>query len=167
MLAPAHGQNEQYAMSFDLSAKRHVQEAPKVAVMMPEPSKKAPVPVKKAVVAKKETTSRLEYWKTVTAKVTAYTPGKESCGKYANGKTSIGRNAWRMIGVATAPKAIPYGTVIDIPGVGKRIVDDTGGAMRQNARRGIYHIDLRMQYVYQCKKWGVRWMKVKLYRKKA
>ena len=50
------------------------------------------------------------YWKTVRAKVTAYEPGRRSCGKYANGKTSIGQNAWIMDGVAADPRAIPYGT---------------------------------------------------------
>ena len=173
VLSPAHGQSSEKYISFDISKSKKVTPEPIFAckkVTEPESivAKKAPEPSKKSVVAKKETTPKLVYWKTVKAKITAYTPGKESCGRYADGRTSIGRNAWRMTGVATAPKAIPYGTVIDIPGIGKKIVDDTGSAMRRSARRGVYHIDLRMIYPYQCKKWGIRWMNVKLYRiKKA
>jgi len=172
MLTPAHGENESRYVSYAISTpepKKVTEEPVLIAKKVIEQPviKKAPEPPKKPIIAKKESKSNLVYWKTVKAKITAYTPGKESCGKYANGKTSIGKNAWRMVGVATAPKAIPYGTVIDIPGVGKRIVDDTGSAMRRNARRGIYHIDLRMPYVYQCKRWGIRWMNVKLYRKRS
>jgi len=106
------------------------------------------------------------YWKTVRAKVTAYDPSRLSCGKYADGKTSIGKNAWSMDGVAAYPKAIPYGTYVVIPGVGARIVDDTGSAMRTSWRRyRRFHIDLRVTYPYQARRWGVKYMDVKLYRK--
>lgn len=106
------------------------------------------------------------YWKTVRAKVTAYEPGRRSCGKFANGKTSIGHNAWNMDGVATDPKAIPYGVYCDVPGIGIREVDDTGSAMRKSWRRyGRYHIDVRMPYYYQAKRWGVKYLDVKLYKK--
>jgi len=106
------------------------------------------------------------YWKTVRAKVTAYEPGKRSCGKYADGKTSIGQNAWVMDGVATDPKAIPYGSYVVIPGVGAKQVDDTGKAMRDSwQRHGRYHIDLRMPYHSQATRWGVKYLDVKVYTK--
>ena len=63
------------------------------------------------------------------AKITAYTPGKESCGKHANGRTSINKNAWKMDGIAVDPKAIPYGTKVWIDGIGFKEADDTGGAI--------------------------------------
>lgn len=106
------------------------------------------------------------YWKTVRAKVTAYEPSARCCGQYANGRTSIGQNAWVMDGVAADPRAIPYGTYCVVPGVGGRTVDDTGGAMRQSWRsNGRYHIDVRVPYYGQAKRWGVKYLDVKLYKK--
>jgi len=106
------------------------------------------------------------YWKTVRAKVTAYEPTWRSCGPHANGKTSIGDNAWVMDGVATDPKAIPYRTYVVIPGVGGREVDDTGSAMRHLWRsHGSYQIDVRMTYYGEAKHFGVKYLDVKLYKK--
>jgi 3D (Asp-Asp-Asp) domain-containing protein len=102
--------------------------------------------------------------KTIQAKVTAYEPGRISCGRFADGKTSTGKNAWKMNGVATYPAAIPYGSIVYIEGAGFKIVDDTGAAMRNSWRRGIYHIDLRMSYVYQARKWGVQKKEVIIYK---
>lgn len=105
------------------------------------------------------------YWKTIRARVTAYDPSWRSCGKFADGKTSIGRNAWRTDGVATDPKAIPYGSIVHIPGIGFRTVDDTGSQMKKSWSRGLYHIDVRMLYHHQARRWGNQYMDVKLYRK--
>ncbi len=74
--------------------------------------------------------------------VTAYCPCKKCCGRKARGLTSIGKDA-NQPGVAADPKLLPYGTLLKIPGVGRRVVDDTGGKMRQDAKKGIYHIDIR------------------------
>lgn len=157
--------------------------AAEIADMSSAPVKeleKAPVSVKKARIAKKapagiadihepikEKTAgpRYVYWKTVKAKVTAYSPDALSCGIYANGKTSIGKNAWKRTGVAADPTLVPYGTMINIPGVGLRTVDDTGSGMRNSWRKqGVHHFDLRMTYPYECRKWGVQWLDVDLYR---
>jgi 3D (Asp-Asp-Asp) domain-containing protein len=107
------------------------------------------------------------FWKKVRAKVTAYEPSYISCGKFADGKTSIMHNAWRMKGCAVWPEAIPYGTLIWIPGIGFKEADDTGSAMRRSWRKGIYHVDLRMNHPYQARKWGVKWLDVYLFRKKS
>ena len=89
--------------------------------------------------------------------MTGYTPGEESCGKYADGFTSIGENAWATGGIAADPRLLPYGTMVLIPGVGYRIVDDTGSAMRKAWReKGETHIDLRFQTVPEAKTWGVQ-----------
>jgi len=93
-------------------------------------------------------------------KVTAYCPCKKCCGKYADGKTSTNRNAWTTLGVAADPKLLPYGTKLKIPGVGIREVDDTGGAMRRSAEKGIYHIDVRFHDHEEAKKFGVKWLDV-------
>ncbi len=106
------------------------------------------------------------YWKTVRAKVTSYEPGKTSCGKYADGRTSIGESAWVLDGVAADPRAIPYGTYCVVPGVGGKKVDDTGSAMRGAwAKNRSYHIDVRVSTVREARRWGVKYLDIKLYRK--
>ncbi|KKQ96181.1 MAG: hypothetical protein A3F95_03205 [Candidatus Nealsonbacteria bacterium RIFCSPLOWO2_12_FULL_39_31] len=95
-------------------------------------------------------------------KVTAYCPCYECCGPCAIGKTSIGRDAWKTFGVAADPKLLQYKTKLDIPGIGVREVDDTGGAMRQDAKKGICHIDLRMHSHQEARKFGVKWLDVKV-----
>jgi len=112
-------------------------------------------------------TENFKYDKTIWAKVTAYTPGEESCGKFADGYTSTGTNAWVINGVAAAPKIIPYGSWVHIPGVGYREVDDTGGAMKKSWNEDkIFHVDLRFNSVKQAREWGVRWLPVHIYTKK-
>jgi len=107
------------------------------------------------------------FWKTVPALVTAYEPGRRSCWPYADGRTSIGKNAWRMTGVAAYPGAIPYGAGVDVPGIGWRVVDDTGAAMKRSWSRGVYHIDVRMRTVWEANKWGRKRLNVRLYKRKA
>ncbi len=137
-----------------------------------------PGPVAQAAVASAATTTAAaakaspapdgyKYWKTIHAKVTAYDPGPRSCGKWAaHGKTSTGESAWVMDGVAADPKAIPYGTYCDLPGIGFKMVDDTGGAMRHSWRsHGVYHLDLRVARYSDAVKWGVKYMDVDLYKK--
>lgn len=92
--------------------------------------------------------------------VTAYCPCEKCCGQYADGKTSRGRNAWKTFGVAADPKMLPYNTKLVIPGVGIRIVDDTGGAMRQSAKKGIYHIDVRFHSHKEALEFGREWLDV-------
>ena len=114
-----------------------------------------------------EQAEQFTYNKTIYAKVTAYTPGEESCGKFADGFTSTGTNAWVINGVAAAPKVIPYGSWVHIPEVGYREVDDTGGAMKTSWKKDkVFHVDLRFQSVKQAREWGVRWLPVHIYKKK-
>lgn len=95
-------------------------------------------------------------------KVTAYCPCEKCCGKYADGKTSIGRNAKETLGVAADPNVLPYGTKLRIPEVGTREVDDTGGAMRQSTKQGICHIDVRFHNHEEAKNFGVQWLNVEI-----
>ena len=99
-------------------------------------------------------------------KLTAYCPCKKCCGDYADGKTSINRDAWKTLGAAADPKLLPYGTRLNIPGVGIRIVDDTGGAMRQSAKEGIWHVDIRFHDHKDAEEFGTRWEYVKILKAK-
>jgi hypothetical protein len=61
-----------------------------------------------------------------------------------DGITSIGKNAIRTYGIAADPKLIPYGTEIHVEGYGIHKVDDTGGNMRKEGRKGRIQLDLRI-----------------------
>jgi 3D (Asp-Asp-Asp) domain-containing protein len=126
----------------------------------------APVAALVALPVLSNTSSDTRYRRIATRKtlVTAYCPCKICCGKSANGVTSTGRNAFRFTGVAADPTAIPYGNFVRIPGVGFRKVDDTGGAMRQSWRKGVYHLDLRFKTHEEARQWGRKWMKVDVYK---
>ena len=63
-------------------------------------------------------------------KITAYCPCKKCCGK-SDGITASGEKAIEGITVAM-DKSIPFGTKIYIDGVGERIVQDRGGAIKGN-----------------------------------
>jgi len=103
--------------------------------------------------------------RTIRCLVTAYCPCRKCCGKFADGRTSQGRNAWRTYGAAAYPRAIPYGWVASINGVGYRLVDDTGGAMKKSwLRHRIFHIDVRFHSHKKALEWGRKWMNVHLYR---
>lgn len=93
----------------------------------------------------------------VLAKVTAYCPCAKCCGKFSDGVTSRGRDAFKTRGVAVDPKRIAYGSKVTIPGAGTFIADDTGGAMR-NADG--YHIDLRFHTHQAALNWGVKHLEV-------
>jgi 3D (Asp-Asp-Asp) domain-containing protein len=109
------------------------------------------------VTQKKGTSVHYRYLRSVVAKVTGYTPGPESCAPFADGITSTGRNAKKTDGLAAAPDGLPYGTLVHIPDVGFRVVDDTGSAMRKAWDNGQQtHLDLRFQELNRAKSWGVQ-----------
>ncbi|MFN7181558.1 MAG: 3D domain-containing protein [Planctomycetota bacterium] len=98
------------------------------------------------------------------AKITGYEPSETSCGKYADGKTAIMRNAHELTGVAADPLALPYGTIVYIPTVGYKIVDDTGSALKKSWRvKGQLHIDLRFLTTEEALRWGVKYKEVEIY----
>ncbi|MDO8752225.1 MAG: hypothetical protein Q7J22_01545 [Candidatus Wolfebacteria bacterium] len=74
-------------------------------------------------------------------KVTAYC----SCALCSRGSgvTALGDKARTLDGVAADFTLLPPRTVLFIPGIGEREVDDTGRDMREAARAGQYHIDVR------------------------
>lgn len=91
---------------------------------------------------------------------TAYCPCFICCEKVVQDhKTSIMRDIRTYpYGIATDHKLIPARINLMIPGYGYAMVDDTGGAMRQDAKRGIIHLDLRYEDHAVARKWGRRWM---------
>ena len=101
--------------------------------------------------------------KWVRVKTTGYCPCIICCGFSSDGKTAINRDvATFPYGIAVEPKLVPYRLVIDVPGYGTAMVDDTGGAMRQSAKQGIVHFDLRFITHSEARRWGVRHLYVAL-----
>lgn len=94
--------------------------------------------------------------------VTAYCPCKICCGEFADNLTATGRDATIPNGVAVDFNLIPRWSKLKIPGVGVRIADDTGGAMRQSAKKGIYHIDVRFKTHQEALNWGRQWLPVEI-----
>lgn len=101
-------------------------------------------------------TDECSCWQKKQAKVTAYVPKSPKYGKYNDGKTALGDNAFKLDGVAVAPDAIPYRSKIFIPSVGVKESDDTGAAMRKAWKEGNLHIDLRVKNLEKAREWGVK-----------
>jgi 3D (Asp-Asp-Asp) domain-containing protein len=108
-------------------------------------------------------------WMTVVALVTAYTPGVESCGDSADGRTSTNRSTdVHPYGIAADGAVLPPGSLIKVPeymdvSFPDRAweVDDTGGDMRKNFRdHYIVHLDLRYRTVVSANKVGRQWMEI-------
>lgn len=100
----------------------------------------------------------------VQALVTAYCPCEKCCGKFSEfGLTSRGRDARTTRGVAVDPKLIKYGSNVEIPGYGRFVADDTGGAMRQSGKKGIVHIDLRFHNHNEARQFGRKNLEVTIY----
>jgi len=95
---------------------------------------------------------------------TAYCPCFICCEKVVQDhKTAINRDIRTYpYGIASDHKMVPARLNLMIPGYGYAMVDDTGGAMRQSAKRGIVHLDLRYEDHQVARKWGRRWMWIAL-----
>ena len=79
--------------------------------------------------------------------VTAYCPCSLCCGKFSDGVTATGTDAYTK-GVAVDPKVIPLGSTIHIPGYGTVIADDVGGAIKGEK------LDVRFKTHKEAKEWG-------------
>lgn len=87
--------------------------------------------------------------------ITAYCPCEKCCGK-SDGITATGTKATAGRTIAVDPNEIPYGTRIEIEGVGVRIAEDCGGAVSGKK------IDLFFETHEQAKNWGKQIKKVKI-----
>lgn len=93
------------------------------------------------------------------ALTTGYCPCAICCEGHSDGRTAINRKVTEHPnGIAVEPKLLPYRIHLQVPGYGYAMVDDTGGAMRQSAKQGILHLDLRFADHQTARKWGRRWM---------
>jgi 3D (Asp-Asp-Asp) domain-containing protein len=91
---------------------------------------------------------------TYVCKLTAYGPGFASTGKHPGdpgyGITASGRVARPLHTVAVDPHVIPLGTVLFIDGIGYRVAEDIGGAIRGP------HIDVYFPSDAAARQFGVR-----------
>lgn len=88
--------------------------------------------------------------------VTAYCSCSRCCGKWADGFTASGHKIKKGDKFAAAPKHIPFGTVLEIPGYGKVPVLDRGGAIK------VSKIDVFFDTHQEALNWGVQFLEVKV-----
>jgi len=86
--------------------------------------------------------------------VTAYCPCEKCCGRWADGYFATGEKVGGL--AIAAPKEIPFGTLIDVPGYGIAEVKDRGGSIKGNK------IDVYFDEHEVAKKWGVQELKCKI-----
>lgn len=72
---------------------------------------------------------RLPARKVLRMEATSYSPDPQSCGKYADGYTSIGLRAGYGV-VAVDPRIIPLGSRLFVEGYGYAVAADVGGAIK-------------------------------------
>ncbi|MGI6566079.1 MAG: DUF348 domain-containing protein [Firmicutes bacterium] len=101
------------------------------------------------------TTSRgpIQYKEVKEMVATAYYPGPESTGKWADGITATGVKAGYGI-AAVDPKVIPLGSRLYVPGYGHALAADVGGAIKGN------RIDLCFDTYNEAIQYGRRTVKV-------
>lgn len=92
--------------------------------------------------------------KVYTMTLTAYTAGPESTGKRpghpAYGITASGERAVEGVTIAVDPQVIPLGSLVYIEGLGYRVAQDTGSAIKGN------RIDVFMDDVGEALAFGVK-----------
>ena len=81
--------------------------------------------------------------------VTAYCPCGKCCGRWAGGPTASGVRPQAGVTLA-APRSIPFGTRLHLPGLGPRIVQD------RTARRYDGRLDVFMRTHAEALRFGIR-----------
>lgn len=82
-------------------------------------------------------------------KVTAYCSCHRCCGAGASGRTASGKRV--KMGMSAAPRHIPFGTHLFVPGYGDTVVEDRGGDIQGN------RIDVYFDSHLEARQWGVRY----------
>lgn len=95
----------------------------------------------------------IRYTDVLDMEATAYYPGPESTGVWADGYTATGLKAGHGV-IAVDPSVIPLGTRVYVPGYGIAIAGDVGGAIRGNI------IDLAFDTYREAMHFGRRQVKV-------
>ena len=85
--------------------------------------------------------------------VTAYCPCKVCCGKWSGGPTASGKMPRAGVTIA-APRAIPFGTVLNVQGLGPRTVQD------RLAAKYDHRIDVFFPTHAEAKRFGIRTLEV-------
>jgi len=110
-----------------------------------------------------EVTKLLGPYRTHVMRVTAYCPCRRCCGGWSDGRTASGHRIRRGQVFCAADKAIPFNTVIAVPGYnhGQPIhVLDRGRVIRRNC------LDVYFRSHHKAKAWGVRYLKCRIYKKR-
>jgi len=99
--------------------------------------------------------------KSETWNVSAYCPCRICCGKWAgDGQTASGHKIKPGDRFIAAPRSIPFGTWITVPGYGRAQVLDRGGAIREGC------LDLFFDTHQEALEWGRKHIAVKIIEKK-
>ena len=88
-------------------------------------------------------------------KVTAYCPCEICCGKWADGHTASGYKIKPGDKIIAAPKDIPFGTWLYVPGYGWAEVKDRGGSIKGN------RLDVYFDTHQEALEWGVKYLEIK------
>jgi len=97
-----------------------------------------------------------EGYSEVEMNVSAYCPCEKCCGEWADGITASGKPAEGKL--IAAPRKYAFGTVMEVPGYGRAVVEDRGGAIKGDK------IDLLFPTHQDALNWGRQYVKVKVYR---
>ena len=106
---------------------------------------------------------RYVYLKTLILRVTSYAPDRKCCWPYAGTTTASGASVWTNDGhlVAADTRLIPFHCMVRVPGYDYDHpvpVLDRGGAIRG------YRLDVLAPTFWSAQHWGVKLLRVKIYR---
>jgi 3D (Asp-Asp-Asp) domain-containing protein len=86
-------------------------------------------------------------------RVTAYCPCSKCCGKWSDGMTASGAPAKGKL--IAAPKDIPFGTWLNVPGYGWAEVKDRGGSIKGK------RLDVFFESHQEAMNWGVQYLEIR------
>ena len=86
---------------------------------------------------------------------TAYCPCPRCCGRWSGGPTASGKmpQAGRTV---AGPRVLPFGTILYIPGVGRRVIED------RLSRRFDHRVDVFFRTHAEALRFGKRVLRVKV-----